>query len=265
MASPRDETVVINYAKWLPIYASEAPYQILSHLSGDYKKTNLEFGPAPVAETIHDIRGREAEFTADSHGFQVCRQETAVTDWTDKQTVETVYCSEMEQLLKRELDGVDEVVFYDWRWFVAKDLSPLGVVKRVQYHMRERADELLQGRVRALNVWRPTIDYPVQDRPLALCDGTSVNADDLLPTDHIKKAYTGQTSNLMYRPGYRWHYLSHQTKEECIIFKMFDSQEGVAKHCPHVAFHHSNVSDGTPPRESVEIRALVFTYPLQSA
>lgn len=107
--------MVLNYAKWLPIYETEAPYQILSHFPGDYRKTNLEFGPAPVAETIHDIRGREAEFEADSHGFQVCCQETAVKDWTDRDALATVYTAEMEQLLRRELEDVDEVFFYDWR------------------------------------------------------------------------------------------------------------------------------------------------------
>ncbi len=55
--------------------------------------------------------------------------------------------------------------------------------------------------------------------------------DDLLATDHIKKAYVGQTSNLMYRPGYRWYYLSGQTKEECFIFKMWDSLDAVKARC----------------------------------
>ncbi|KAH7000617.1 hypothetical protein EDB80DRAFT_866625 [Ilyonectria destructans] len=287
MSSPRDETVTINYAKWLPIYEREVPYQILSHFSGDYKKTNLEFGPAPVPETIHDMRGRQTNFTADSHGFQVCRQETAVKDWTNKDVIETQYYAEMERLLKKELEGVDEVFFYDWRprknvpfqkegisqvdlddlsqyllpvGNAHIDLSPLGVIKRVRSHMGERADVLLKGRVRALNVWRPTCEYPVQDCPLAMCDGTSVKDSDLLPTDHIKKAYIGQTSNLMYRPGFQWHYLSNQTKEECFIFKMYDSLDGVAKHCPHVAFRHTDICEGTPPRESFEIRALVFTH-----
>jgi hypothetical protein len=115
MAGPRDETAILNYAKWLPIYENEAPYQILSTFPGDYQKTNLEFGPAPVAETIHDIRGREADFTADSHGFQVCLQITAVQDWLNKNVIETQYYAEMEELLKKELEGVDETFFYDWR------------------------------------------------------------------------------------------------------------------------------------------------------
>ena len=30
--------------------------------------------------------------------------------------------------------------------------------------------------------------------------------------------------------------------------------------CPHAAFKHKNVTAETPARESVEVRALVFTY-----
>jgi hypothetical protein len=115
MIRTRDETTILNYAKWLPIYEKEVPYQIISEFPGDYKKTNLEFGPAPTPEVIHDIRGRESEFTADSHGFQVCHQQTTIQDWTNREIVESQYYAEMESLLKKELDDVDEVFFYDWR------------------------------------------------------------------------------------------------------------------------------------------------------
>jgi hypothetical protein len=103
MSGSTDETATLYYAKLLPIYEKEIPYQILSTFPGKYKQTNLEFGPAPVAETIHDIRGREVDFTADSHGFQVGHQPTTVGDWTDKSIIETKYYAEMEKLLKNEL------------------------------------------------------------------------------------------------------------------------------------------------------------------
>lgn len=72
MPTPKDGTDVLNYARWLPIYEKEVSYQIISDFAGEYEKTNLEFGLAPVPETIHGIRGRETDFTANSHGFQVC-------------------------------------------------------------------------------------------------------------------------------------------------------------------------------------------------
>ncbi|CAI7622492.1 unnamed protein product [Penicillium glandicola] len=179
MSGLGNQTVTLNYAKWLPIYEKETPYQILSEFPGNYKKTNLEFSHAPIEETIHDIRGSEDEFKIDSVGFQVCHQKTIIQTWTDKSVIETLYYAEMEQLLRRELEEVDEVVFYDWRprknvpfkeEGVSKvdldnlsqyllpvgnahiDLSPLGVIKRVRYHLGERAETLLKGRVRALKI-----------------------------------------------------------------------------------------------------------------
>ena len=86
MSCPRDETAILNYAEWNPIYEKESPYQRLSQYSGEYKTTDLDFGLVPIAETIYDIRGGGADFKANNHGFQVCRQETAVHDWVKKRS-----------------------------------------------------------------------------------------------------------------------------------------------------------------------------------
>jgi hypothetical protein len=110
-----DENATLGYAKWLPIYEMQRPCQIISLFPGEYKNTNLEFAPAPEPEVIRDMRGSESSFTIDEHGFQVVRQVTEVSNYTDKGTVETVYFAEMEELLKRELDDVDRVYIYDWR------------------------------------------------------------------------------------------------------------------------------------------------------
>jgi hypothetical protein len=158
MSGIRDETTTLNYAKWLPLYEKEVPYQILSEFPGEYMKTNLTFGPAPTAETIHDIRGRESEFSLDCHGFQVCRQETELTNWTDKNAVETKYFAEMEQLLRRELKDVDEVFFYDWRVRCSLSL-------RRQLHKMLVADTLLV---------QPRRNVPFKDEGLS-----KVDLDDL--------------------------------------------------------------------------------------
>ncbi|KAH9215509.1 hypothetical protein DL95DRAFT_424973 [Leptodontidium sp. 2 PMI_412] len=205
---PKDETAVLNYAKWMPIYEKEIPYQIISVFPGTYQKTNLVFEPAPVPEVITDISGQRISVFG-----------------------RFSWILEMESLLKRELQGVDEVFFDDWRGIQEMDLkdnsqyllpvgnahidqSAAGVLKHVHFHMGDRATTLLGGRVRAANVRRPTPSWPVQDKPLELCDGSSVGDSDLLPTDHIKKSHVGQTSNLMYRPGFRWFCLSEQRKDE---------------------------------------------------
>lgn len=82
----------------------------------------------------------------------------------------------------------------------------------------------------------------------------------------------------LYRPGYKWYYLRDQTKDEVSLFKNFDSDDGVPSQsrlvmsstlfralmtrivCPHVSFKSPQQSIPRP-RESIEVRALVFTYP----
>lgn len=120
-----------------------------------------------------------------------------------------------------------------------KDHSPLSVVELVQLHMGERAAELLRGRVQVikygayrsnhLNIadrcsfWKPISPYPVKDAPLALCDGTSVIDADFLTADHVRRRSQGETLLPLYRPGFRWHYLSNQKEHEGYLIKIFDS------------------------------------------
>lgn len=69
----------------------------------------------------------------------------------------------------------------------------------------------------------------VGDWPLALCDGRTVKPGDLVETDHIQRKYTGPTMYMMHNPGHKFYYLGGQRTDEVIIFKNFDTLEGV---CP---------------------------------
>lgn len=72
------------------------------------------------------------------------------------------------------------------------------------------------------SVWRP-INHPIEDWPLAVCDGSNVFEDDLLKTDYVTLDYIGETYNVLYRDKYNWHYLSRQTPEEVTLLKISDS------------------------------------------
>ena len=63
--------------------------------------------------------------------------------------------------------------------------------------------------------------------------------------------------------GHRWYYLSQQMKEEILVFKIFDSKtDGTARRVPHSSFvdpeFENEGGEGVGPRESIEVRALVF-------
>lgn len=127
------------------------------------------------------------------------------------------------------------------------DQAPSSAIKRTYMHLPDEADTLLKGRVRiikyaasftrhsssstnSISVWRP-LKHPVQDWPLAFCDGSSIKLDDLIETDHLRRGYAGANMNLRYRKGQRWYYLSKQRREEIAIFKNFDSDSTVKAKC----------------------------------
>jgi len=54
--------------------------------------------------------------------------------------------------------------------------------------------------------------------------------------------------------------MADQTKEDVLLFKMYDSQDTAkAKCCPHASFTLDNKIESPRPRESIEARALVFS------
>jgi hypothetical protein len=114
-------------------------------------------------------------------------------------------------------------------------------------HLPLEADMLLKGRVRIIkyehsiapklkailtpfSVWRP-LHHVVQDWPIAFCDGSSVQIDDLIETEHLRRGYAGANMNLRYRDEQQWYYLSEQSREEIVLFKNFDSNSTVKARC----------------------------------
>jgi hypothetical protein len=203
--------------------------------------------------------------------------------FTQRGEVETLYFPELERVTREICGEVKKVHFFDWRlrsseipnsigvidlydptaWLLPAnrvhiDQSPAAALHRVLLHFPEEAEQLLQGRVRILNFWRP-ISHPVEDYPLGVCEASSVNQENLLECDHIRKKYIGSTVFLTHKDGYKWRYLSHHRPEELLIMKMFDSNPSVAQHCPHVSFKNPSAGATAPPRQSIEVRALVFS------
>ncbi|GAA5980388.1 hypothetical protein JCM11641_001786 [Rhodosporidiobolus odoratus] len=166
------------------------------------------------------------------------------------------------------------------------DNTPATGARRVMLEMGEEAEELSKGRcqvcsspffglvdvwhkfknVRAgqiVNVWRP-LAYPAQDCPLAYMDYRTLNVEqDLRATDLIlsnEGNRKGENYSVLHNPAQKWYFLSNQTPEECIVFKIYDSlnEPGIAQLTPHSAFVNPTAPHDTPPRQSIEIRALVF-------
>lgn len=106
MAAAVDAT--FEFLQWQPSYEEQKPYEIFASLpsfSDDNKakipRSNLVFEPRTVP--VRDVRGREADFTLDAHGFAFLRHATATADLKDRDAVHEQYVPEMERFLRRHL------------------------------------------------------------------------------------------------------------------------------------------------------------------
>lgn len=114
---PQNDTACFSYLEWQDIYKHERPYQIFVRLppgQEDYPTTNLKF-KINDKEVIHDVRGRETEFSLDNHGF-IFREHPVNSDiFKDSESMEKCYLPAVEALLRQHVDGVDRVEFFDYR------------------------------------------------------------------------------------------------------------------------------------------------------
>jgi hypothetical protein len=131
---PSPLQIPLKFLAWQPLYETEKPFQIFINIppsAKDKRTTNLVHESIPIA--ITDVRTLQSEPTLDGNGFKYCRYTTEVEDFTVKENVESVYMKEVEALLRREVDGVGRVFFFDWRvsvlWLGRKLEGAKGLIK----------------------------------------------------------------------------------------------------------------------------------------
>ncbi|EME89348.1 uncharacterized protein MYCFIDRAFT_6630, partial [Pseudocercospora fijiensis CIRAD86] len=194
----RDIKVKLQYLKDDPIYAKEKPLQITPNFADKDNKTNVTLAPGPF-ETIHDVRGRQEKFSLDGNGFLYVKAPTSFTNWSSQAAIGKDYLPELEVLLRREVEGCDEIMFYDARIRhsddsglrveglsynpfakqVHADNTERSVLAKIRNLTEMKADYLLSGRARIINIWRP-IKHPVFDCGLAVVDAGKLQDGDIL-------------------------------------------------------------------------------------
>ncbi len=141
---------------------------------------------------------------------------------------------------------------------VHNDYTAWSAPQRVRDLMGEEATELLKHRFAVNNVWRP-IAGPLLRSPLVLCDSQTLDYDNLLPSDLRYPDRTGETYAVTYNPNQRWFYFPKMQPDEAILISCYDSaRPHAARFSAHGAFDDPNTPDNAPPRESIEVRTLVF-------
>jgi hypothetical protein len=260
--------------------ASERPVYYAYEPPAGTPRSSGKFAAQPVR--IHNARSVLGELSLDRQGFTLVHQVSAVRDFYDQKEVKSVYYPEVEQLLK-DATGAEKVVIFDhqvrnielakrgeksareYGRAVHNDYTAKSGPRRVRDHLpAEEALERLQHRFAEINVWRP-IRGPIESTPLALCDARSIASGDFVPSDLVYRDKVGETYRFTYNPNHRWFYFPRLERNEVILLKCYDSKEdGRARFTAHSAFDDPTSTRDAAPRESIEVRALIF-YPAEGS
>jgi hypothetical protein len=267
---PQVEGAAVYLAK-----TAEKPHTYTYDPPDGTPKTNLV--TEQHALPIFDMRPIADGLSLDLQGFELVEAPSAVTDFYDEAQLRETYYAEAEALVK-QATGASRVVVFDHtirrrqpgvedrapgtdRQPVTRihgDYTEASGPQRVSDLMGTEAEALLTKRYAIVNVWRP-IRGPLQDAPLAVCDATSLATGDLVPQDLIYRDRTGEIYGLTYNPAHRWYYAPAMQADEALLLKCFDSaRDGRARFMPHTSFDDPNAPADRLPRESIELRTLVF-------
>jgi len=226
---------------------------------------------------IRNARPFASELSLDREGFVIVPHVTKARDLSDNEEVKAVYYPEVEQLVK-QATGATRVLIFDHTIRSAplagagrkgvrepvrrvhNDYTVKSGPQRVRDLVPDEAADLLGRRYAVINVWRP-LRRTVEDTPLGLLDARSIAPQDLIATDLLYPDRTGEIYSVAYNPSHRWFYFPRQRADEAVLLKCYDSKEdGRARFPAHSAFDDPTAPPGVPPRESIEVRTLVF-YP----
>ena len=224
---------------------------------------------------IRDARPMIDQLSLDREGFVLLHKQTAVTDFYNEEQIKALYYPECERVM-REATGAARVVAFDHivrnatmaaikgsgikmpAKGVHNDYTAWSSPKRVRDLMGDEAEALLQNRFAIINLWRP-IRGPLLESPLALCDAQSLENENLIASDLKYPDRTGETYSITYNPNQRYYYFPRMQADEAVLIRCFDSAlDGPRRFSAHTGFDDPETPADAPPRESIEVRTLVF-------
>jgi hypothetical protein len=262
---------VLNYLSPMP----EKPYEYTFARGPGLLRSNAVYEPHSVP--IRNMRPIAPVLSLDREGFALVKHTSAVSDFYNEEALRSVYYAEAEGIVAKATGGTRIVVFDHTvrrrvpggvdrtpgtprqpSTRVHGDYSTTSGPQRVRDVMGAEADTLLNKRFSIVNVWRP-IRGPLRDAPLAVCDAESMVPGDWVASALIYPDRQGENYAVTYRPGHRWFYVPDMRADEAMLLKCYDSAEdGRARFVPHTAFIDPTAVTGILPRESIELRTIVF-------
>ncbi len=267
---PRVEAEVVYFARM-----SEKPRTLAYEPPPGVPRSNIVEDRHIVP--IHDMRPVADGLSLDREGFALVHAPTAMRNYDDEEEVRRVCYPETERYVAAAM-GADRVVIFDHTirkraWGVEDrtpgiprqpvtrihgDYTEVSGPQRVRDLMGEEAEDLLTRRFAIVNLWRP-IRGPLRDAPLALCHAGTVADGDLVTQDLVYRDRVGEIYGLTWNPAHRWFYAPDMQRDEALLLKCYDSRkDGRARFMPHTSFVDPGAPADILPRESIELRTLVF-------
>jgi len=231
---------------------------------------------------LRDVRPAVDRLRLDREGFELREAPTGVDDFLDDAQVTHTYYPEIAALactvagatrahvfdhLVRKREPSRSLLSFgsrsrggaaDATGRVHNDYTEASGRRRLAMVLRDPRAEASVTRFSILTLWRSITPYPVLTTPLAICDATSVPAQDLVGSELRYRDRTGEIYLVTYRTDHRWWYVPAMQRHEVLVFKQYDSATDVARFTPHAAFEHPAAPAGAPPRQSIEVRCLVI-------
>lgn len=227
---------------------------------------------------IRNGRPLRGQFDLDVSGFEFVDHPTAMKDFFDEEELKAVYYREVEALIKAET-GCNRVEIFDHTLRtgdqdeqeaklirepvlrVHNDYTDWSGPQRVRDLLPDEAEELIKHRFAIVQVWR-AINKPIQSNPLAIADARSLAESDLIASERRYPNRVGETYQVSHNPGHQWYYFPEMTRDEAIVFKVYDSEtDGRARWTAHTSFDDPTTLEGAPPRQSIEMRTIAFWAP----
>ena len=225
--------------------------------------------------TIHDGRASKEEFCLNQHGFLLTNNPTKMNNFYDEKEIKDVYYPETANLIKTKSRGKQVYIFdhtvrtplndkHRNGWvrepvrYVHNDYTELSAPQRVRDFFPNEADALLKKRFAIIQTWR-SISSTIESEPLALCDGRTIPTKGFIRNQRRYRDRTAETYHISHHSSHRWYYFPKMEPAEVLVFKVFDTDKNVGvKFTAHTAFDDPSSTKDSLPRQSIEMRALVF-------
>jgi len=269
-------------------YQKHVPGKRTGRYIGREDEGDLADEHEPHEVDLRNARMLSPSATLDTRCFELRRHPTAVKDFRDDEEVKRVYYQEVEALVK-EATGAERVIVFDHtvRETTVSNLNSLqaggssSAVRRVHTDYSDKSgpkrlrtlaesggytgvklsseekDEILKRDFLIVNVWRNIKeDEPVVRAPLAVLDPASLDKEDFVVYEMHYPERIGENYALRFREQHEWFFYPRMEKDECLVFKTFESRTDVPRYCFHTAFEDPATPADAPPRMSIECRSV---------